>query len=260
MTKPRTTPLRPLADYEFPWLPVYRTELQSLAALLGNELLGAFMRLRAYAWHQDPRCTLPDDDAVLARVSGLGASWGANSTTIRELLKPVADGRLRDMELTAQYVAQAVKSDISQARKYAGRTGGAHSAESRRQQSASNGSSNRSSNEASNGSDLYDPVLNSELQYKQTTTAEDLSPGKRSGSESLVRDSEPGQATGQATGPLGDWREIVDPARARAQRSRELEVGAANPTPSTAPSAAESGEENAHANAGRVGARGVDRD
>lgn len=237
MTKRRTTPLRQLADYEFPWMPLYIDELQALAAVLGNELLGPFLRLRAYAWHQKPPCTLPDDDRALARISGLAAEWPAHAAVIREQLTPVEGGRLRDLRLTQRFIEQAIRADISHARKGAGKTGGTHSAEARgkqpAKQPASNGASNRSA--------LLGPVMKSEMQVNQNY--EQLSPGERSGSESLVRDSESGEATGQQRDPVAsgpdpdagrDWREVMRENEARgaarrtgARRASDREVPAA---------------------------------
>lgn len=206
MTKPRSTPRRPLDDYDFPWRPLYTEEVHTLAAMLGNELGMAVLRLRAHAWHQKPRCTLPDSDATLARISGLGASWADHGTEIRAMLKSdPATGRLVDVTLLRSYVEQAIKADISEARKYAGHTGGERSAEARRAPRGSNGPSNR----PTKVTDLLDPVIGSELQVG-----------------SAVENSEPGEATGQATGErvvgaTTDWRELVDPARAASLRARQ---------------------------------------
>jgi uncharacterized protein YdaU (DUF1376 family) len=49
---------------------------------------GAYIRLLCYCWN-DPDCTLPDDDEVLARLSRLGEGWfNGGSTALRRCFMP----------------------------------------------------------------------------------------------------------------------------------------------------------------------------
>lgn len=118
---PPIAPLKP-----FPWMPVYLEEWLSIR--LTPEQKGALMDLRAFAWKADPPCTVPDDDARLAVISGLGPRWGDAGEPIRELLTPTADGRLCDRSLLVRYEEQLHKHRI---RSSAGATGGKVSAKTR---------------------------------------------------------------------------------------------------------------------------------
>lgn len=96
------------------WMPLFISEFQALSANLSPAQLGALMRLRAYAWAEPRPCTLPDSDARLAAISGLGEAWEANADVMREYFvpsEPDAQGkpRLIDHELEALYAKQLAK-------------------------------------------------------------------------------------------------------------------------------------------------------
>ena len=87
------------------WMPLYFEEFMALAATLTPAQLGGLLRLQAYAWHQTPPCTLPNDDARLATISGLGATWREDGPVLRDLLTP-HDGRLTDEALLVRHTRQ----------------------------------------------------------------------------------------------------------------------------------------------------------
>lgn len=224
MTKRRTTPLLELDAYDFPRMPWWIHEQQALAGVLGNELYGAMTRLRMHAWRQKPRCTLPDDDRTLARISGLGAAWSELGATLREYFTVTTGGRLRDPQLTQWFIDAAIQYDISQSRRFAGKTGGTRSAESRQASGKQ-----PAEQPGSNGRVLPDPRMSYELQEREYE--------QDPGSEGEVDTSQPGQATGEATGQATgaapewrDWRRLIDPVRAAAH---DREVATANPAPTS---------------------------
>lgn len=61
---------------------------------------GAYIRLLAHQWN-DPTCTLPDDDAKLAALSGFGPEWPAHSASMREAFVPHrTKGRVHNEKLS----------------------------------------------------------------------------------------------------------------------------------------------------------------
>ena len=68
---------------------------------------GAYIRLLAHAWN-DPDCTLPDNDALLARLSRLGADWDQGAGKVLRAVftpDPERPGRLfnrRQREVRAE--------------------------------------------------------------------------------------------------------------------------------------------------------------
>lgn len=118
-------------DRTFPWFPTY---VQDWLAIPGTpELKGALMNLRCFAWQQDPPCTVPDDDGVLAAITGLHDRWAAVGTTFRAMylqryLDPQFAGRLYDPLLLARFRIQV---ELSISRRTAGKVGGKQSANGR---------------------------------------------------------------------------------------------------------------------------------
>jgi uncharacterized protein YdaU (DUF1376 family) len=60
------------------------------------EQKGAFIDLLCHAWPARPPCTLPNDDVVLARLSGLGARWKKVGGLVRAQFSVGTDGLLRN--------------------------------------------------------------------------------------------------------------------------------------------------------------------
>jgi uncharacterized protein YdaU (DUF1376 family) len=71
-------------------------------ALFTAEQRGALVTLLAYAWLDDEPCTVPDDDAKLAKLSGLGKRWTTAGMVVRERFESF-NGRLRNAALWAAY-------------------------------------------------------------------------------------------------------------------------------------------------------------
>ncbi len=91
------------------WMPIFVDDLLALAATLTPRQLGGLFRLRAYAWRQKPAATLPDSDARLSTISGLGSDWAEDGPAIRELLEPAENGRLVDPWLENMHREQMAK-------------------------------------------------------------------------------------------------------------------------------------------------------
>lgn len=95
-------------------MPSFITDELAIAARLTTLQFGALRRLRLHGWAEKVPCTLPDDDARLAGLSGLGDAWAENADAIREYLTPTevdASGRPRviDAELRKVYEKQLAK-------------------------------------------------------------------------------------------------------------------------------------------------------
>jgi len=77
-----------------PPFPIDAADWLSSAAIASMSIAeeGAYMRLLLYAWEQSD-CGLPDDDAILAGLSRMGAAWGASAAKIRSRFV-ARDGRL----------------------------------------------------------------------------------------------------------------------------------------------------------------------
>lgn len=67
------------------WLGSSKVAVMSLAEQ------GAYLRLLCHQWN-DPTCTLPDDDARLAALSGFGAEWPKHSELMRQAFIPHKTG------------------------------------------------------------------------------------------------------------------------------------------------------------------------
>jgi len=86
--------------YQF-WAKEYLTN--ETLAMWPVERKGALLELRAHAWLAEPPCTLPDDDRVLAKLSGLNRKWHRHSTELRKCFDSIDGDRLRDPYLTMLY-------------------------------------------------------------------------------------------------------------------------------------------------------------
>lgn len=67
--------------------------------LMTPEQRGAFDWLLCHAWLSDPPCTLPDDDAALAKLSDLGRRWKTVGGAIRAQFIPHSPGRIVNRKL-----------------------------------------------------------------------------------------------------------------------------------------------------------------
>lgn len=70
------------------WMPLYINETKALRAGLTPAAFGALMAMRVHSWQEAVPGTLPDDDARLASISGLGESWAAHAEVLREFFVP----------------------------------------------------------------------------------------------------------------------------------------------------------------------------
>lgn len=66
---------------EFPAIPIWTDSYLADTRHLSTEQHGAYMLLLMEAWRR-PACSLPDDDSILARLSGLGDRWSENRETV----------------------------------------------------------------------------------------------------------------------------------------------------------------------------------
>src|SRR5262245_10814433 len=90
--------------YAPPAFQFYPREWLTDTTLLTPEQKGALMELRAHAWlaavRGEPPCSLPNDDAKLAKLSGLGPRWRKVGRDVRAFFRVEAD-RLIDTGLLA---------------------------------------------------------------------------------------------------------------------------------------------------------------
>jgi uncharacterized protein YdaU (DUF1376 family) len=95
-----------------PWYPFWAKEFltDENLALWPIERKGALLQLRAHAWIGEPPCTLPDDDAMLAKLSGLNRRWKKHANDIRRCFEQ-AEGRLVDPYLMLLYQEMIEKAD-----------------------------------------------------------------------------------------------------------------------------------------------------
>ena len=88
--------------YAPPAFQVYAREWLTDTILLTPEQQAALMNLRAHAWlavtRGEPPCSIPNDEAKLARLSGLGARWRKANAQVLQFFRADAD-RLVDDEL-----------------------------------------------------------------------------------------------------------------------------------------------------------------
>lgn len=59
--------------------------------LMTNEQRGAFDWLLCHAWLSDPPCSLPDDDAALAKLSEMGKRWKTEGRAVRDQFEAYPD-------------------------------------------------------------------------------------------------------------------------------------------------------------------------
>jgi hypothetical protein len=89
-----------------PAFQLYARDLLAERDAFDPEQFTAWMSLRCHAWlaptRGEPPCSLPDDDAQLARLSGLGARWRKLGSAVRARFT-ARDGRLIDDTLLEQF-------------------------------------------------------------------------------------------------------------------------------------------------------------
>lgn len=76
---------------------------------------GAYIRLLCYAWN-DPNCSLPDDDNLLASLSRLGEGWfNGGSTMVRKCFQPhpTIAGKLINLRLIEEKEKQTIWKEKS---------------------------------------------------------------------------------------------------------------------------------------------------
>lgn len=94
MTEPLTPTDCDLRGMPFMPLDVARFIDSDLFAISTGEEFKAAFALLCKSWHQVPAASLPDDDRILAHLSGAGARWGKiKATALRNWIK-CDDGRL----------------------------------------------------------------------------------------------------------------------------------------------------------------------
>lgn len=79
-----------------PWMPIDTVRLldSDLFALASGEEFKAAVRLWCKAWHQVPAASLPDDDRILAALSGMGRLWPKIRPMALRGFIACSDGRL----------------------------------------------------------------------------------------------------------------------------------------------------------------------
>lgn len=83
-----------LRDFGFMPLHVQRLRDSELVDLSTGDEFKAAVLLWAYAWHQQPAASIPDDDRILAARSGAGANWRkVKAMALRGFIR-CSDGRL----------------------------------------------------------------------------------------------------------------------------------------------------------------------
>ena len=91
---PPVPPSLDLRGFQFMPLDVLRLRDSNIAALAsGNEFRAAVL-LWCAAWHQMPASSLPNDDRILARLSGAGDAWADVKAMALHGFKECRDGRL----------------------------------------------------------------------------------------------------------------------------------------------------------------------
>ena len=103
-------PSEPSVQSEAPWFAFWVREwlTDEQLALWPLERKGALLELRCRAWLSNPACSLPNDDATLAVLSGLGRRWRLHATAIRAVLDE-KDGRVYDPYLLRLYETMVAK-------------------------------------------------------------------------------------------------------------------------------------------------------
>lgn len=106
-----------------PSFPMYARDYLCDERVMGLTLeqQGARIRLLCYAWIADPVGTLPDDDVMLARLSGLDDRWTTVGERVKALFTRTAEGRLLDVGLHAVHVE---REEYRKKKAAAGKKGG----------------------------------------------------------------------------------------------------------------------------------------
>jgi hypothetical protein len=136
MTDPLTDPECDLRDFQHMQLDVVRLRDSDLAAMESPEACWAAVLLWCASWHQVPAASLPDDDRVLANLSGYGRvvkEWmRVRSGALRGWVK-CSDGRLyhpvvadKANEAWSAKLRQRWKTECARIKKHNDRHGTAH--------------------------------------------------------------------------------------------------------------------------------------
>ena len=94
LPEPLTPPDCDLQDFGFMPLHVGRLRDSELVDLSTGDEFKAAVLLWAYAWHQVPAASLPDDDRILAKRSGAGPDWPTVKAMALRGFEKCSDGRL----------------------------------------------------------------------------------------------------------------------------------------------------------------------
>ncbi len=91
-----------------------------IVAAMTTKSVGAYMLLLCKAWYQQPVGTIPDDDRVLAKWSGLSLEeWQECRAEVLAAFKPGDDGRFHQTRMQSEYAKQlAYKAERSKAGKH----------------------------------------------------------------------------------------------------------------------------------------------
>jgi uncharacterized protein YdaU (DUF1376 family) len=123
-----------------PYFPLYVDKFLADHGWLTNEEIGATMRLLIQAWKDDISGTLPDDDAILARMACVdGPKWQEMKPVIMRPFKLGADGRWHHTELRALF-EKSRRFSKSRQENAKRRWGESSDASAKQVQSTSNGS------------------------------------------------------------------------------------------------------------------------
>ncbi len=81
---------------QLPYFPLYASDWLTGQGTtrMTPEQRGGFIDLLCHAWNAKPPCTLPDDESVLAKLSGLGHRWRKVGGLIRAQFVPAGEGLL----------------------------------------------------------------------------------------------------------------------------------------------------------------------
>ena len=126
MSKRKPRPEPPIDAHidvrRLPYMPLHTETLitSDFASIMSGEAFKAALLLWCHSWHQVPAASLPNDDRVLARLSGAGSRW-------RELRKEAlygfvlcSDGRLYHPLIAELAVTAWTSSDHQRRRSVAG--------------------------------------------------------------------------------------------------------------------------------------------
>ena len=104
---------------DFPYFPFYPGDFVIDTQHLSTAEVGAYVKLMCAAWMQDD-CTLPSDDRMLQRTTGIrGAAWVRSKETLLSFWSQTEEGRLHQKRLTME--REKVIAMVAQ-KSYAGRS------------------------------------------------------------------------------------------------------------------------------------------